>query len=147
MPVRNVAYTYDNDLLLKDAGLVAADAAATVGGSAKVVDLGTGRVDGVLVIDVTAVEIASNDERYIVVLQGCAASNFASGVENLGSVEFGATEVRSGGAIDSTTGRYYLKFTNEQNGTIYRYARVYTDVSGTIATGISFSAWIAKEGN
>lgn len=145
MVARSVSFTYDAGLLLKDAGLVAADAAANVGGAAQVIDIGGGHVSGVVVIDVSAVEIASNDERYVIALQGAPASTFAASVQNLATLEFGATEVRSGGAIDSTTGRYYMPFFNEQNGTLYRYIRIYTDVTGTIATGINFTAFAALD--
>ena len=33
-------------------------------------------------------------------------------------------------------------FTNERNGEVFRYLRVYTDVAGDIATGINFTAHI-----
>jgi hypothetical protein len=58
------SYTLDAELIMKDAGLVAADAAATVSGSAKTLNVGEAAFKGVLVVDVTAIEIASNDELY-----------------------------------------------------------------------------------
>jgi len=136
-------YNYDNDQLMKDAGLVAASAAAQVGGSNKILDMGAGRFEGVLVVDVTAIEIASNDEEYDIIVQGSSSSSFASDIQNLGQLNLGATEVRQGGAIDSTTGRYELLFTNEQDDTVYRYIRVYTVVAGSIATGINYTAFVA----
>jgi hypothetical protein len=54
-------YIFDANLELKDAGLVAADAAGQVDAVDKIVDVGTGLFRGVAVIDVTAIEIASND--------------------------------------------------------------------------------------
>lgn len=138
-------YPFDADLLMKDAGLVAASAAAQVGGAAKTWDVGANtRVDGTLVIDVTAIEIASNDEEYDIIVQGSTDSGFASGVENLASLNLGATEVRQGSAQDSTTGRYEMPFTNYQDDTHYRYLRVFTVVAGTIATGINYTAYIAN---
>jgi len=137
-------YDFDADMLMKDAGLVAATAAATVSGAAKVKNVGAARLDAVLVVDVSAVEIASNDEEYDIIVQGSNDSAFASGVENLGQLNLGATEVRQGGAQDSTTGRYELLFTNYQDDTVYQYLRVYIVVAGTIATGINFKAFIAK---
>ncbi|NWG46273.1 MAG: hypothetical protein HXY25_06965 [Alphaproteobacteria bacterium] len=139
-------FTFDLESLLKDAGLVAASAAATVGGTAKVINVGTAVMRSTLVIDVTDIEIASNNELYTVVVQGCAASDFSSGVQNLAALDFGATEVRPGGAADSVTGRFHLPFTNLQDGTIYPYIRVYTVVAGTIATGINYTAFMAKNG-
>ena len=60
----------DNDFILKDAGLVAADAAGQVDSSDVIADLGAGLVMGNLVVDVTAIEIADNDENYVISLQG-----------------------------------------------------------------------------
>jgi hypothetical protein len=139
------SYTFDADLRLKDAGLVASTAAATVGSNAKVVTVGDATFKGVAVIDVTAVEIASNNELYTVAIQGSTSATFASDVQNLAIIDFGATEVRPGGAIDSLTGRYELIFLNEQDGIVYPYIRLHTTVAGTIATGINFSAFIARD--
>ena len=76
--------TFDYDGRLKDAGLIAADAAWGVGGSAKIFDCGESRMDARVILDVTAVEIASNDERYFVKLQFSDSATFASGVVELG---------------------------------------------------------------
>ncbi len=137
--------TFDASLEFKDAGLVAATAAAQVDGANKIVDLGEARWEGTMYFDVSAVEIASNDELFTVAIQGSDSSTFASGIENLAMIDFGATEVRKGGAIDSTTGRYELGFSNVQDGVTYRYCRVHTTVAGTIATGINFTAWASKK--
>jgi hypothetical protein len=137
------SYTYDNSLLLKDAGLVAADAGATVSSAAKIVDLGTGRVDAKVVIDVSAIEVATGDEAYKLKLQGSSSASFASGIVELACLELGDSTV-TGNSADSGTGRYELPFTTEQAGTIYQYVRMYTDVAGTIATGINYTAWIAR---
>lgn len=139
------SYTLDAELIMKDAGLVAADAAATVASAAKILDVGNGTFKGVLVVDVSAIEIASNDELYRIVVQGSSSSTFASDIQTLGMIALGATEVAPGGAIDSTTGRYEVFFTNQQNGVTYPYVRVYTDVSGTIATGINYKAFIGRD--
>jgi hypothetical protein len=133
----------DNKLILKDAGLVASDAAGTVGGAAAIADLGAGLVEGHLVVDVTAIEIASGDEKYKISLQGSSKASFADTFEDLAILELGAAAV-IGGDIASTVGRYVIPFRTERNGTTYRYVRAYCDVSGTIATGINFSARLAK---
>lgn len=132
-------YPYDVDLVAKAAGLVAADAGHTI------VTVGEAVFKGVAVINVTAIEIASNDERYVIHVQGSTSSTFASDVQNLAAIEMGATEVRSGGAIDSLVGMYELPFINEQAGICYPYIRLYTDVSGAIATGINFSAFFSRD--
>ena len=134
---------YDSNLELKDAGLVAADAAGTVDGEAKIVELGEGLVEGKMVVDVTALEIASNDEAYRISLQGSTESDFSDTIEELASLDLGAAEVLPGD-VDSTIGRYTVPFRTERNGTVYPYVRVYTETTGTIATGINFSAYMAK---
>jgi hypothetical protein len=141
----NRAYTLDANLIMKDAGLVAADAAATVSSAAKILTVGDAVFKGVLVVDVTAIEIASNNELYHICVQGSSSATFASDVETVAQLSLGATEVRPGGAIDSETGRYEVFFTNQQNGVTYPYLRVYTDVSGTIATGINYAAFIGLD--
>ena len=137
------SYIFDAELELKDAGLVAADAAGTVDSVAQIVEVGTGRFDGVAVMDLTAVEIASNDEVYKVSVQGSNSSSFASGIVDLAELSVGALEV-IGGDTDSTTGRYELYFSNVQNNTYYRYIRAYVDVSGTIATGANIALFVSK---
>ena len=133
----------DRTHILKDAGLVAADATAKVDGDAKIVNLGAGLVEGNLIVDVTALEVASNDEIYVIALQGSSSATFASDIETLAILELGAAEVVGAGQ-DSEVGRYTVPFRNEKNGTIYPYVRVYTDVDGEIATGINFSAYLTK---
>lgn len=140
--------TYDSSLVLKTAGLVA----ATANGST-ILDVGAGMCKGDVIIDVTALEIDSNDESYEIILQGSSDSNFgtAANIASLCSVTIGdkaATRLASGVfqvGTDDTTGRYTLPFRNERNGTTYRYLRIKTIVVGTIATGINYSAWLAKE--
>jgi hypothetical protein len=129
--------------ILKDAGLVAADAAGQVDSTDVIVNLGAGLVEGHLIVDVTAIEIADNDESYKISLQGSSESDFASTIVDLAEITLGATEV-IGGDQDSATGRYQVPFRTEKNGTVYPYVRVYCDVSGTIATGINYSAYLSK---
>ena len=43
-------YAFDAELLLKDAGLIDASAAATVGGNAMILEVGDARLDAMLVI-------------------------------------------------------------------------------------------------
>lgn len=136
-------YTFDADLQLKDAGLVAASAAAQVGGVNQILDLGLGLVEGNVVIDATAIEIASNDEIFTIGWQLSNSATFASGIFEGPTIQLGALEV-IGGDTDSPAGRYILPVRNEYGGTIYRYARLYTTVGGTIATGINYSAYLAK---
>lgn len=130
--------TYDNALLLKAAGLVAASADGTI------LDLGAGLVDGYLVVDMTACEIATGDEIYTISLEGSNVAAMTSGSVCLAKKVFGNLVVPMDAAL-STAGRYIIPFRNEENGTIYRYVRLSTLVAGTIATGINFLAFIAPD--
>lgn len=137
-------FTFDALLQLKDAGAITSSAAAQVGGSAKILDMGAGRFDGVVVVDVSALDIVSNDEIYDIVIQGSNSASFASGIENLASLNLAATEVRDGGGQDSTVGRYEIHVTNEQADTVYRYVRAYTKVAGTTAS-INYTAFLSTD--
>lgn len=141
-------FTYDVELQLKDAGLVASSAAATVASAAKVLDLGAGFVKGNIVLEVTALEIASNDEIYDIVAQLSSDSDFgtAANIVERCALNLSAKEVkRTDCDRDDTTGRFILPFDNEVAGTIYRYMRLYTIVGGSIASGINYSAYLARD--
>lgn len=135
-------WTFDYDLRLKDAGLVAADAAAQVGGADKILDLGESRVDGRVIVDISAIEVADNDEAFFIICQFSDSATFASGIVNGTCLPTGTLEVVKSSA-DTAVGRYELPFTNEINGTIYRYMRLYTEVQGTVGTGINYVANVA----
>lgn len=131
-------FTYDGALSLKAAGLVAASA------DGDILDIGTGLVDGYLVIDLSACEIATGDERYTISLEGSNVAAMDSGSVCLAKKVFGNLVVPMDAAL-SASGRYVIPFRNEENGTTYRYVRLSTAVAGTVATGINFMAFIAKE--
>ncbi len=132
-------YTYDSDLDLKAAGLV-----ATTTTESTIIDLGAGLINGHLVLDVTAVEVANTDEVYLICLEGSNVSTMASGSVCLAQIEMGNATAPAD--ADTTTGRYVVPVRNEQAGTTYRYVRIYTEVAGTVATGINFSAFLALGG-
>lgn len=134
----------DTGLLMKDAGLVAADAAATVDSVAKIADVGAGLVEGHMVCDITAFNVDNNDELYLIKLQGSSEADFGSDIEDLAILGVGATETMIGTDTDSEIGTYRVPFSNERNGTVYRYLRVYTDVTGTVGTGINYTARLEK---
>lgn len=144
-------YTFDANLEMKDAGLVASSAAATVDSAAKVLACGTGFFEGELVIDVTAIEVASGDELYNIAIQGSNDSGFSSGTEvELCVLNLGDSSVTLSDT-DNIVGRYTLPFNNRQgisstfpDGYCWPYLRVYTTVAGSIATGINYSAFIVK---
>jgi len=134
-------HTYDASLLLKAAGLVAASADGSL-----ILDLGEGLFEGVAIIDVTAIEVATGDETYQVIYEGSPDAAFTAGTLAvlqrimLGSV---AASTAPQGFAD-TVGRFTVPLRNERNGTLYRYMRIRTVVIGTIATGINYSTWLAK---
>lgn len=134
---------FDAAMQFKDAGLIAASAAATVGGSAKVVDLGTGLFQGCMILNVSALEIATGDEAYTIVVQLSSDADFgtAGHIVEACALHLGAKGTKlTDSDRDDTAGRYKLYFDNENDAALYRYARVYTVVAGTIATGINYTA-------
>ena len=133
-------FTYDNSTLMKDAGLVAASAAATVASSAKQLDFGAARVDGRVIIDATAIEVDTGNEKYEIEVQVSNTSGFGAGIFIAAMLKLGHSSV-SNESASTATGRREIAFTNEINGTVYRYARLYTRIAGTIATGINYSAY------
>lgn len=131
-------YTYDAALELKAAG------ALTTSTDGTILDLGDGFVEGDIVFDVTAVEIATGNEIFTISLEGSNVAAMSSGSVCLAKKVFGNLVVPMDGAL-SAAGRYVLPFRNEEGGTIYRYVRLSTLIAGTISTGISFSAFIGTK--
>ena len=70
---------YDSDMQTYDGGLITTTSAPTVSGSAVSIDLGSGHFVGNMVVDLSAVEIASNDELFEISVQGCNTSDFTTG--------------------------------------------------------------------
>lgn len=157
---------YDAGTLLKDAGLVAASAAMTVAAAASIIDLANGGsvgfkltgddavpyVEGDLVVDITAIETATGDELYTILLEGCNTADFTSGspqIEPLCAIIVGAGAVIPGaGATTSVVGRYVVPWCNRRKADLhFRYVRGFTVVAGTIATGINFTARLSKRVN
>lgn len=144
MPLRS--QTPDINIQLKDTGQIAASAAWQVSASNQIVaPWGTTACFGefMVEINVSAIEIASNDELYRLQIQGSTSTTFASTIVTLASLELGANEVLVAGVdVDSVIGNYRLFGSNDVAGTIYPYIRGYTTISGTIATGINHQAWL-----
>lgn len=139
-------HTYDTLLELKDAGAVTASARAQVGGAAKILDVGDGEFRGDLIIEVSAMDIASNDEIYDLILQGSpdAAFGTAGNIQELVQVSLSAKEVkRSDSDKDDVIGRIVLPFTNRFMGTNYRYLSLYHAIAGT-TTSINYTARIGQ---
>lgn len=128
----------DADLSLKAQALVGASAAGSL-----IVDTGGGVFRGELILNVTALEIASANEFYTIVLQGSpdAAFGTAGNIVELINFSLGAKAGRLSDADkDDAVGVYNIPVTNVHAGATYRYLRIYTVVAGTVATGINYSA-------
>ena len=121
--------------------LTASDVVAQ-SGTDVVLRIGAGWQDMVLVLDVTALDIVSNDESYTFLLQGSNGSNMAAPLENLAQVTLGATEVRPGGARDSVVGQYIIPCSTIMQAE-YKYVRLNVIIAGTTPT-ITFDAWLTK---
>jgi len=131
--------TFDYLGILKAAGLVAASAGTTA------IDLGVGRVDARAILNVTACEVGTGDEKYEVEVQLCASSGFAAGVFVAAVAKFGDSTVNGESDDTAVPRQQEIAFCNEINGTTYRYMRLYTRIAGTIATGINYEAHLAKK--
>lgn len=133
---------YDNALKIRAAGNAIT---ATETGSI-ILDLGAGAFcEGELVVDVTAIDTTTGDEAYSLMLEGSPDATFgtAGNIRVLAELRIGgATFTAPNGAAD-TAGRFIIPFRNERNGTIYRYARLYTLIAGTTPS-LTFSAFLAK---
>jgi hypothetical protein len=136
--------TFDALTQLKDAGAVTASAAAQVAAAAKVLDLGTGRVDGVIFDDVSAIDTTSADEKYELEAQFSNDITFATGVV-IGPVQKLGALASTGASANNGTGRYETPFTNEINGVRYRYMRRFHRIGGTTPS-ISYISYLGKTG-
>jgi len=139
---RRTQYTHDSNLVLQASTTIAASA-----NGATILDLGGGDQDNAplvyfdVVHDVTAIEIASGDEIYTLILEGSTSATFASGIEELGAITVGdGTTIPGNSDVDSTTGRYVMSGSNERNGRTYQYVRMRYEVAGTVATGITLES-------
>lgn len=132
-------HTFDKNLQLKDAGLVAASAAAQVGGQAKILDLGEGRTNVWVNVDVSAIEVADGNEVYGIELQFSSSPTFASDIVVGAILRLGDSSVAFGSA-DNTVGSYEFGAPNEFAGVLRRYARLFNRIAGTVATGINYQA-------
>lgn len=152
------AQTVDVLLELEDGGAAfTADRAGQVASSDVILDLVPGgrpldadldrqaEVHGNMHVDVSAIDLADNDEEYRVLLQGSTEADFASTIVNLAVLSLSALEVALGGGDqDSAVGRHVVPFSNELNGTTFRHVRLFVDVNGT-SPSITLTARLHKQ--
>lgn len=110
-------YPYDVNLALH----VSAAITATGVGSVAYFDVGGAyRFPAVAVVNVTASDFTTGDETYDVIIEGAAASSFAT-IKQLGSMTI----------LGGVTGRFTILFDNDQGGTVYQFIRVKFTLAGT----------------
>lgn len=140
-------HSFDRNMAFaEDLTLAASDVVAFSGTDVEL-DLGDGYFEGALVIDITSLETASSDEAYNFILEGCNTSGFGSGnIEQLCSkrIEHASSSGTPGRQnITHTAGRYIIPFHNMMDDVMYRYLNLNVIIGGTVATGVTFSAWVA----
>ena len=124
--------SFDSTLVLKDAGLVAASAAATVSAVPKVIDLGSGNVEADVIIDVTAVEVASRDESYRIAIQLSDRADFLDDIYEIESIHLGAVDYDFVTHVNRITG-YNLVYDAPTDGSDTGPTAGTATISNTIA--------------
>ena len=146
-------FTLDSGTQLKDAGLVAADAAGTVSSAAAYVDLGAANAYSRYAVKIiwTACEVADGNEVYHIKVQGSTTSDFSTAYD-LAKKSYGDSSV-NGQPVDTAPAGEDVIYgdnvactsaTDGNSQIACRYIRIYTDVGGTIATGMNYAAWFSK---
>jgi len=123
-------------------------------GSPNQVDIGQGRLTGLMAIDISAIDVSSVDETYKFYLLGSNDVSWGNGnVELLAMHDIGAasavrqiaTILGASPAIPPagvTGSMIFLPFSNLMQGIVYRYIRGYVVIAGTTPT-ITFRSWVA----
>ena len=126
----------DDLLILKAKGTVAT---SMVGedpiGTDTYYDTGGGRTKGDVVVNVYATPATILNLGFTMRLQGGKNSSFST-INDLQILELGDSSAISGGS-DLGVGRYVMPFSNDLDGTVYRYLRHYMTKSGLNATNAS----------
>ena len=145
-------FLYDANLVLEDSldsngDVEVIDGAASYAGSIlaveTVIDLGDGLVEGVMVCDIDAIEVGT-DEDYTLKIQGTQTAAFdGADFVDLAMLKLGHAAALVGDADAGAAGdRFIIPFRNEQNGEVYRYVRAYTASGGT-AESITWTGWLS----
>ena len=153
MAFQTYSVALDQATKLKDASLVGTDGAGIVDSASAVADLGGGYAEFDVVIDWSACEVASGDERYDIRIEGCASAAFGSGVYVLTRLILGDSSVTGNATDTPPAGRMVIhannvaltSATDGNSASALRYVRVYHDVSGAIASGLNYQAWLVAK--
>lgn len=130
-------YVFDTDLELKAAGAITGSADGAI------LDIGSGFVDGDIVVDISALDNVTGDEKYTISLEGSNTADMTTGSVALATKVFGDLSVPMDADLIAS-GRYVIPFRNEEGGILFRYVRLSTAVAGTTPS-IDFAAFIAKK--
>lgn len=152
MAFQTYSVALDSATQLKDAGAVTSTGAANVGGSAAVADLGGGYAEFDVVVDWSACEVDTGNEKYEIVIEGSTTTAFSSAYR-LANLTLGDSSV-SGNATDTPpSGRMVIhannvaitSATDGNSASALRYVRARHVIAGTIATGINYQAWLVAK--
>jgi len=119
--------TLDELRILKDAGAITASAAGTVGGAAKVINLGKARTDAKAIINVSAAGVGTG-EKQVITIQVADAAAFNAKVFNVAILELGDA-AQLPGNVDVGVGTYELPFNTVVNGVNYPFVRAYANIT------------------
>ena len=114
-----------------------------------VIRLGAGRNDVSLVIDITAMDVLTNDELYTFRIIGANAEAFTGNVAVLATLQVGAEAAlwpeASGSlaAADDATGRWVVGFSNSRGSVEYQYVKLHVTVTAA-GSAITFTAFITR---
>jgi hypothetical protein len=145
----------DGQVLTATGDLNNVNAQLDIGGVAPLagfaVGSGAGRHQGMLVLNITAMDFSSGDETYRFHLLGSNDAGFGNGnVDLLGFHDFAAA---SAGRIIATlmgaslaaagaAGRVYVPFVNLRQGLVYRYLRCRVVIGGTTPS-VTVTSWLS----
>jgi hypothetical protein len=126
---------------LKDAGAAIASGAGTVGGAARVVNVGPAILSAVFTVDIIAQTIDAT-AAYDIRLQASSDPSFATDVTIVANVQ--SVLVATGGEDRPGIGRRSVPFNNiGEDGAPKAYLRVYHQIAGTTPS-INYAAMITQ---
>lgn len=139
----SISATFDVATQLKDDGELTSSALCQVGGENAILDLGTGRTEHTIVIDISNIKTTDTDEKYEIIPIYSDSATLANDFEAGAAYLLGAplAIVRD---ADSTTGRYRLRSSNIISDRAYKYMALYVRIDGT-SPSITFSSFLEKE--
>ena len=134
----NKYHALDTRLQHRDPGSAAITSTAVV---ETINQRAAGRTDYLTKIYVEAIDIASNDELYLFVIE-VSDDDFSTVNEVAAMRDFGATEVRQSGAPDTLVGdEIEIFWSTEVNGVVYKDWRLKVFISGAGSETITFHAY------